>query len=180
MRQIDLQLHNLLSIRAMFPYLAKDLIGITSYPTAPLYQDRGFNITFSFSEPLTAERVEEINTIGHWVNQNFIVRLCALLESHHIIPPKGKGKINQQLDGHEEVDILRRLRNVIAHTSGRYDPKEPNERKLYERIAQKFSIEADDPQTTSDFPLPIDTLLIPLAEGCKRYTQALTECERRG
>jgi hypothetical protein len=170
--QIDLQLRNLLNIRAMFPAITNEMAGQTEFPTAPFYQERGFFVTFKFSMPLTAERIEEISQIGRWVNQSFVIRLYALLESHQVIPPNGQGRINQQLDGHEEVDIIRRLRRILAHTSGRYNFADPEERKLYEKIVGKFSIEAESSETAREFPVPIDALLL-LAEGCKRYIQAL-------
>jgi hypothetical protein len=83
--QIDAQLKNLLTARAIFPYMREHLVGATECATAPFYRNRGFNITFFFAEPLTAPRIAEFNQIGHWINQNYIVRLYALLESFHVI-----------------------------------------------------------------------------------------------
>lgn len=39
---------------------------------------------------------------------------------------------------------------------------------------ETYSIDDKD-GTNSDYPVPIDTLLIPIANGCKRYVQALNE-----
>jgi len=170
--QIDIQLRNLLNIRAMFPTIKDNMVGQTKFQTAPFYQNKGLNIVFNLSSPLTLEKINEINEIGRWANQSFIVRLCALLESYQVIPQNGQRHINQKLDGHEEVDILRRLRNVIAHTSGRYNPNNPEEKKLYMRIAEKYSVKIKNPETSTEFSLDIDTLLFPLADGCKRYVNA--------
>ena len=174
--QIDIQLNNLLNSRAMFPHMKANMIGVTHCATAPFYQNRGFDIIFSFAEPLTTQRIDEINEIGHWINQNYVVRLCALLESYNVIS-RGRS-INTQLDGHNEVDILRRLRNEFAHTSGWYDPTDPEEKRLREKIIEHFSLKADNhPETDGKFPIPIDKVLVPLTEGCKRYVRALLSCE---
>jgi hypothetical protein len=177
-RQIDLQLQQLLNVRAMFPAISNDMVGQKEFATAPFYQERGFRITFTFTTPLTSYEIEKISEIGRWINHSFLIRLCAMLESRQIIPSDGQGRINQQLDGHEELDILRRLRNVLVHTPGRYDSTNPDERKLYQRIVSKFAIEAESPETARDFPVPIDKLLIPLAEGCKRYILTRQSKER--
>ena len=152
------------------------MIGERSCRTAPFYQRRGFGITFRFAEPLTAERIDEINEIGHWINQNYVVRLCALLEAHNVI--SRTRSINADLDGHDEVDILRRLRNEFAHTEGWYNPTGPEQRRLQNRLIEHFSLEPENhPEASDKFRIPIDEVLVPLTEGCKRYVQALFNCE---
>lgn len=174
--QIEAQLSKLLSTRAVFPHMKENLIGARNCRTAPFYQHHGFDITFTFAAPLTAERIDEINEIGHWINQNYVVRLCALLESYGVISKTEP--INTELDGHEEVDILRRLRNEFAHTAGWYDPTDPEERRLRDRIIEHFSLNAENhPELRGKFPIPIDEVLVPLTEGCKRYVQKLFSCE---
>ena len=180
-RQINIQIDYLWHSRAVFPHMQENMIGAKDCHTAPYYQNLGFNITFSFAEPLTAESVAEIDEIGHWINQNFVVRLCALLEFYKVIGPEDSGiKINHQLDGHDEVDITRRLRNEFAHTAGEYDPADPKARELYERIVNKFSLGTEsNPEIGGKFPIPIDKVLIPLAEGCKHYIKALADTRHR-
>ena len=158
MHQIDIQLRTLMHIRAMFPTMGSNMIGQTNAIPPPFYQMHGFRIELRFEKPLTDEQINVMNNIGRWVNQSFIIRLCALLESYHIIPPKGHGHINKQFDGHEAIDIIRRLRDVFAHTSGRYNPNKRRENKLYRRIIESYSINAEDPSTASEFSVPIDTL----------------------
>lgn len=167
--QIDIQIRNLLNIRALFPAIEVGMVGQSKFTTAPFYQNKGFNIEFNLSSPLTLDKIQEVNEIGRWVNQSFVIRLCALLESYRIISKNEKERINQKIVGHEDVDILRRLRNVLAHTSGRYNPTDSEERKLYERIVERYSINIVRLETVKEYPLHIDTLLLPLAEGCKRY-----------
>jgi hypothetical protein len=174
--QIDSQLSKFLSARAMFPHTKENLIGAKHCQTAPFYRQYGYNITFSFNEPLTAERIEEINEVGHWINQNYVVRLCALLESYGVISKTEP--INKELDGHEEVDILRRLRNKFAHTAGWYNPTDPEVKQLRDRTIRHFALnEESHPESRGKFPIPIDRVLLPLTEGCKRYVQELSSCE---
>ena len=165
--QIEAQIQFLHRSRSVFPHLLPSVVGCTSFKTAPFYKKQGLNYSFHSSTPFTAESVEQFNDLGHWINQNFVVRLCAVLESNGILSPI------QQVDGHAEVDILRRLRNVFAHGSGRYDRCDPEKRKLFDRIVSHFQLSQQE--YTGDgkcFPIPIDKVLVPIGDGCKRYAIA--------
>lgn len=174
---IDAQVGNLIISRSMLPLLRNDLIGAKAFPTAPFYKSRGWDVTFSFRKPLTEQAIRDFNSAGRWVNESFVIRLYALLEANNIIPKDGRGKIDQRLEGHEAIDILRRLRRIYAHTSGHYNPSDSEKRKLFERIVKTFSLEDLDPDTADVFPVPIDKLLIPMADRCKRYVLALAQRE---
>jgi hypothetical protein len=100
--------------------MTKKLIGEKNWKTAPFYFNKGFPINFSSKQPLTEKYIQTNNEIGHWLNQNFIVRLYAMLESHQIVSEEIK--IDQKLKGWKELDLVRRLRRIFAHSSGRYDP----------------------------------------------------------
>jgi hypothetical protein len=169
--EIDRQIALLHLARAYFPYLPPNLAGKTEFATAPYYQRQGFGLTFKYSSPLPAERIQEFNALGHWINQNFILRLYAALETHGIM--SNNIRIDDKADGHDEVDILRRLRNRFGHGAGRYDPCDSEHKKLYERIVAHFKLTQDlDSEREGVYPIPIDQVLIPLAEGCKRYVQS--------
>jgi hypothetical protein len=98
------------------------------------------------------------------LNENFIIRLFALLESYGIY-----SKIDKELEGSEEIDILRRLRMVLAHSLGKYHPNDPDQRKLVDRIIKRMGLRIDDP---AEFPLDIDKVIDPLVRGCKTYIKA--------
>lgn len=115
--------------KAYFFALGKDMINETSFKTAPLYQNEGFNFTFDLDSPLTESDIDHHNAIGHWHNQNFIIRLCVFLEANDII--KYREPINKDVSGGEEVKLIRDLRNIFAHTSGIYDPCCPISAKLF-------------------------------------------------
>lgn len=61
----------------------------------------------SSSKPLTKKDIQRNNEIGHWINENVVVRLCAILQSHSILSEKVS--IDKSIDGWKEVDLLRRL-----------------------------------------------------------------------
>jgi len=176
--QIDRQWQDLLRVRSMFPTMKEDLVGAYNVSTAPFYQLKGLAVKLQFTQPLTSETIEEINQIGRWINESYVIRLCALLEFHGIIPQKGQGCINKCMEGHEEVDILRRLRNELVHRSGQHNPDDRENRKLYERMVQHFSLKTKSSTTASKYPVQIDRLLQPLTSACKRYVQGhLIPCE---
>ncbi len=153
--------------RAHFPYIPDDAVGIRSANTAPFYVAQGFNISFIFSEGLTKEEITKINQIGHWINQNFIIRLCALLESYHVLSNK-KIKIDPTLDGSEHIEIVRRLRNYFAHSSGRFNSLDKEHKKTMEIIGEKFGVSIEN---KTEWPLSINTVLKPLYEGCVTYSK---------
>ena len=152
--------------RAHFPYIQEDAVGATSAQTAPYYVAQGFNISFVFSEGLSKEGILKINQIGHWINQNFVIRLCALLESYHVL--SNSIKIDFDIDGAEQINIVRRLRNYFAHSSGKYHPEDEDHKKTIELIRDNIGVSIDG---RTEWPLSIDAVLSPLYEGCVKYSK---------
>lgn len=166
-KEMDVLLQNFVNCRAHFPSVPDTMIGENAAKTAPFYVKQGFEIYFSFGEPLTKEIINTINDIGHWINQNFVVRLYALLNSHCLV--SDKNSIDFNIDGSFDVDLIRRLRHYFAHSSGKYNPMNPNHKMTLEKMGEYLDIEI---QRNQDFPLTIDTVLQPLFNGCKRYVEA--------
>ena len=116
LERIEQHWQNLLFVRSLSPYLSDNLVGTTAIRTGTYYIHRGYEATLRFDEPLTQERIRQLDLATHWVNQGFVIRLYAFLNYCGVC---GDGvKINQKLNGWGELDILRRLRNYFAHTSG--------------------------------------------------------------
>ena len=105
---IDRLWETFLQTRAIFPYMDERVIGATACRTAPFYQNRGHKITFNYSQPLTADDIELANRVGRWLNESLVVRAIAVLEYHGVV--SNSVRIDTSLDGHDDVDILRRLR----------------------------------------------------------------------
>lgn len=166
--EIDKQLDYLRNVRALLPYLDDTVIGKKMINTAPYYQNSGFNITFGFSKELKKADVDKINSIGHWINQNYIIRIYSLLEAFNIL--SDKQRIDKTFDGWEEVDLIRRLRHKFAHSSGRYNPNDKDSKELYDKILTLFRLtDIKSSADATEFPLSIDEVLEPLTEGCKKY-----------
>jgi hypothetical protein len=151
-------------LREMFPSMKDDMIGKDKFRTA------GSDVTYVFSRPLKKPDIDSFNAVGHWVNESFIVRLFASLQGNHIV----SGPIDRKLSGGEHVNIVKRLRDKIAHKSCRnnYNPSDNEEKKLFHDIVNLYKIKGVDPERASQYPLSIDTVLLPMTEGCIAYVQA--------
>jgi hypothetical protein len=64
------------------------LIGSRRLKTAPFYWNKGFAVTLPSSKPLTKKYIQRNNEIGHWINENVVVRLCAISQSHNLLSEK--------------------------------------------------------------------------------------------
>ena len=157
--------------KAHFPYVPIDAKGATAVRTAPFYIAQGFDISFLFSEGISEDGIKRINQIGHWLNQNFIIRLCAVIEYFEIISKSIK--IDFNLDGAEHINIVRRLRNCFAHSSGRYNPEDKIHRETMELMRDKLGVSID---ARTEWPISIDKVLKPLYDGCIKYALQKMEC----
>ena len=167
---IEVLWKNFNNCRAYFPYIPKEAKGTKEATTAPYYIEQGFGVRFVFSEGISEKDIEKINEIGHWINQNVIIRLCALLESYHIM--SNIIEINFDLDGAEHVNMARRLRNCFAHSSGTFKPDDSEHRKTLNLMKNNLWITTDE---STDWPLSIDTVIQPLFEGCVKYVEKKME-----
>jgi hypothetical protein len=146
--------------RSHFPYMDSSLIGTNEFPTAPYY---GVNLVFQYAAGLAVTDIELVNSTGHYINQNFVIRLYALLDYYKVLSP-----IDKTITGNDEVDILRRLRNSFGHTPGDYNSNDPDQKKLRDRVVAHFNLSIEE---SDNFPLPIDTVLEPLFNACKEYVR---------
>jgi hypothetical protein len=167
--QIEQHWRNLLLIRSVSPYVKDFMTGRKDSPTAPYYKNRGYGARVCFDEALTLERIEAINLATHWVNQGFVVWLYAFLEYCRVYK-----RIYHDIDGHDDIDILRWLRKWFVHTPGCYNPNDSEQKDTYESILKHFNLDRrDHPESDRLFPIPIDRVLEPLVDGCKKYVVGL-------
>ena len=106
-QQIDEQIRYLHLLRSMVPRLSTDLACQTEFLTAPYSRNKGLGIWFHFSSPLTSEFINAFNDLAHWINQSFILRLYAVLESNGLVSQTTH--IRPDIEGHDQVDIVRQL-----------------------------------------------------------------------
>lgn len=149
--------------RAHFPCVSKTMVGQRCIPTAPFYVAQGFQITYVLNHELTPEMIDRLNEIGHWLNQNFVVRLYAILDHYDIVD-----SIEPNIDGWRYVSLLRWLRRYFSHQSGYFDENNNDHKKTMNEINDLLGVNVDD---RGDFPLAIDKVLQPLMEGCKAFVK---------
>jgi len=161
-----------MELRAHFPYTNEGMIGQRVLGTAPIYKNAlNKDIIFDFGESgLVAEDVRSINEIGGFLNENIIIRLCALLEEHKILQ-SGK-EVDRTIDDNEAAILTKKLRNAYAHSLGRPDPTNPDHRALFRRLNEYLGLN-EDIKTAEHFPNSIDTVIIPLFKGCKKYAEGI-------
>ena len=82
LKELDELMLKLKNTRAYFPFIPSSFEGKTEIETAPFYSKVGFSVFFKFDKPLTIEQINKNNELGHFINQNFVVRLYAMLETH--------------------------------------------------------------------------------------------------
>ncbi len=154
-------------VRATYPSVHPTLVGHTHIKSPQYYEDKGLNFTILFEKPLTREDIERRNGVAHWINQSVLIRLYALLEYYDIVS-KTKS-IGTNLDGHEEIEMLRRLRNFFVHT-GRYNKADKDQKVLFDRIVNHFGLSV---QEEEDFPIPIDSVIEIIFEKTKTYVRQI-------
>lgn len=170
-KEMEALYHKYMILRAHFPYTNEGMIGKRKLSTAPLYKNAlEMDIIFDFGKPLSAEDVKSINEIGGFLNENIIIRLCALLEEHKVL--RSDTEVDRAIDGFEAVNLLKKLRNAFAHSLGRPDAKNPNHRALFRHLNKYLKLN-EEIETAEHFPNSIDTVIIPLFKGCQRYADGV-------
>ena len=106
---------------------------------------------------------ERVNTLaGHWINEAFVVRLWAIMDSHHFVQT-----IDQTVEGWKMVDICRRLRHQIAHATGQVRSTEST--KLQAKMREVFGLGDQKSIFEGMFILSKDTVLRPMYAACRTY-----------
>ena len=119
-REIDSLWQNFTTARAYFPHTEPSLKGYRHWQTAPYYRDLlKLDIEFAVSRPLSERDISRNNSLGRWMNESVLVRLWAVLEYHAAVQPS----VVDSLPCAGDIKLLCRLRNAIAHESGRYNSK---------------------------------------------------------
>jgi len=158
------------NVRHSFPYIKLSRIGDTEIPAAPFYRNRNFPESIKFSEPITPEFRIKHNQTAHWINQSFVIRFQALMEYHKFA---GTYKYYKDSAGYIEMDFLRQLRHVFAHSNGRYNPNNKSHIKLRGAIIKYFNVRKINKKEIpeDDFTLDIKQVMEPLIEGCIKYVK---------
>lgn len=165
--EINTLWRDFIEIRATYPYARENQIGSKTISSAPYYIKQGYNYKLEFDHILDENDIQTIRRLGNWINQSALIRLYAILDHYKII--SNNIKIKLHLDGCEEMDILRRLRNRFAH-GGEYNPNIKDDKKLFDRLVGHFSLTISHPEI---FPIPIDKVIEPIFNKVKTYIDQL-------
>lgn len=172
LKELDELMLKLKNTRAYFPFIPASLKGESEIKTGEFYAKSGFPVLIKFDKPLTGEQIEKNNELGHFINQNFVVRLYAMLETYLQLKDKDiTKKLDQYSRGYHEIIILKRLRNVFAHEAGgNYDPtnKEYDHVGLAKMMDEHLHVGLP---TDNHFILSIDAVLVQLFNESRAYVE---------
>lgn len=169
-KEILLAINNLLlmhkACRAQFPNLKAHHLGEQIIKPPIFYKDVTFIDYVKLKDSIDEESFHRINSIGHFLNQNVIIRLHSILNYYRIIGDEIS--IDQTIAGWKEIDLTRRLRNVFSHSKGTFNPNSKDHVFLAKRIVEDYKLKVKNKEPKG-FLIPIDELLVPLFDGCRRY-----------
>lgn len=160
--------------RALFPRMDESLAdhAATQWTPPDFYSKSPYRLVI-MKEPITRLDVQQNNETAHWLNENFLVRLYALLEVY------GIAKVDApDAHGYDEYRIVRRLRHKLAHGStGRYDNSEPSDRDALARLVRSCPSFTPPDKYGGRFDLSISDVLWPLVVGVRRYAADVLELD---
>ena len=160
----------LLECRAVFPTIDAGMIGQREFVTASYYQRRGYPAHVRLEHPISADFIARQRQLGRWINENALIRLFGILNHRGLFEKKN---LDKGLPGYPEMELLRRIRNVLTKTSLDYRPNDAENRRLRETVIRHFDLGEHDIQ--EQIPLPIDKVIDPIFEGCRKYIDAYDE-----
>jgi len=69
--------------KAFFRYIGDNYVGKTELP--PYNIALGYQQFIMFNNPITKDFQERHNSVGHYLNQNILIRLFAILNSNDVV-----------------------------------------------------------------------------------------------
>jgi len=158
------------AVRWIIQYVGPEYEGQSEVKWKSRIPSNEFWVTYNFDKPMNGETISELNRISEYENQNFIVRLYALLEYEGLF----KDGINDSLNGYKHVKFLKELRNQFAHKPGKFNPQNKNSKKLRLELFKFYKISPDD-SLPDQVPLPKDKMIHPMVNGVKDYVKHFYE-----
>jgi hypothetical protein len=150
--------------RAAFP--ANIMEVIPEYESSPFHRQQDVRMKVGIPVPLSPVMERGLEGIGHWLNQNYIMRLFGILDEYQVITA-GKEASNPY------THILASLRHKVgAHSRGYRNPESNEARKLTQLI-QKHLDSSVPPEDVRHFNLSIHPVLHQLKEKCVRFVRSL-------
>jgi hypothetical protein len=157
--------------RSLCGYIPLDAVGMRHLQPGDYYDVATPYEFIVFKEPITLESRAAHNAVATWNNENFMLRLWAILESNGFTKP-----LRESAARAGSVKVLKGLRQHFGHGSGRFDLSKPEHRRLNRDIAALFPVVGD----AAGIPLSIDTVLEPMLAHCREYVQDVLKHESDG
>lgn len=164
LQEMEVLWKNFTTVRGALPYLRPNRVGQRRVASPGFYKVKGIDLALEFSKPLDESDIKRYNGMGYWVNQSFVIWLYALLEYFGLVE-----SIDMTHPNGADVNILRRLRRIFAHTNGRYNSNDPDEKKLFDAIIERYHPGIVDPER---FNLQIDEVLERMYLGVRKYVES--------
>lgn len=135
---------------------------VGSYETQPYNVNQQTKFIMKFDKPISKELQSLHRKVGHYLNQNYLIRLYEILKHYKIA-----GKyINHKLKGSEDIEILWELRCKFAHGLGKYDPTDQRDKKLLTKLMTRYK---EDHLIKDEFPISQDKTIKEIIHGIKSY-----------
>ena len=164
-RDIELLLFLFKTSKSFFMFINKDDIG--KIEIGPYKIREELEAYVRFDKEISEEIRELNNSVGHYLNQNFIIRLYSLLNYHNVLG--SLKKLDKNVPGWEDIDILRRLRHKFGHALGKYNKGNGDDLKLWESIQTKYKPGIPE---TEDYAINQDKVINPIIKSIYRYIDA--------
>ena len=170
--EIDRQWAFHLVARAAFP--SRMSARIPKYSSPSFYSANGiaFSVDVTRLEPTMRSAIDDI---GHWLNQNFVIRLFGILYESKI-------DVAGRLDQNDFTLIIATLRHKVgAHSRGHRNPSNSDVKEVT-RLLKKYFGEGIDRADVERFNLSVTPVLEGLKDACLRYVRSLVgkQIPRRG
>lgn len=154
--------------RSLSVYLPEKCNGESTFAPGEFYRATTPYSYVQLKAPLTEKVRQEHNSIGAWINENFLIRLWAILESRGFTKP-----IRTNVRGTAEVQLLKDLRQHFAHGTGLYNDRKLEHRNLRRDLLKSFPVPGD----IDGLPTNIDYVMVPMYERCLEYVQDVLAAE---
>jgi len=158
------------NLRKLLRYRKPEEVGQRELKGNIFNSQNNFSYVFRFERTVDNQTIKELNHWGHYLNQNVIIRLFAILQEFDVL--KYGKEVDKTIAGGQEMVLLKKLRHVLAHESGQYFPKKNNHRKTAELMIELLGINFDLDNST-EFDLSISTVIRPLFNGARQYLSQL-------
>lgn len=149
--------------RAAFPSKIKKRY--PKYKSPPYYSSKGIELSIEYNY-IDQNLLQSLDGIGHWLNQNFVIRLFGILNEHNV-------DVSGKIDENEFTKIVAYLRQKVgAHSKGKRNPQNAEAKEVTNLLRKHFD-EGIDRKDVEQFNLTVNTVLYGLKDECISYVESL-------